>query len=80
MFSWVILEKSRLSIKDIEGAEKVINLNFTKTEKDSMISGLQQLTKSYEQIRNYFSCRRLTKRKSRLVSAPTGQMSMMFIW
>lgn len=53
MFSWAILEKSRLSIKDIEGAEKVINLNFTEAEKDSMISGLRQLTKSYEQIRNY---------------------------
>jgi Asp-tRNA(Asn)/Glu-tRNA(Gln) amidotransferase A subunit family amidase len=39
--------------KSIESAESLIDLNFTASERDSMVSGLQDLAKDYQKIHNY---------------------------
>ena len=42
-----------LSLKNISSAEKLIGLELTKAEKDSMLEGLQDAIKDYNSIHNY---------------------------
>jgi len=42
-----------ISVKDITSAEKMMGLEFTVAERDSMLDGLQDVVKDYEKIRTY---------------------------
>jgi Asp-tRNA(Asn)/Glu-tRNA(Gln) amidotransferase A subunit family amidase len=44
---------NEISTENIEYAEQMIGLNFTPDERDSMLSGLQNVLRDYEKIRNY---------------------------
>jgi Asp-tRNA(Asn)/Glu-tRNA(Gln) amidotransferase A subunit family amidase len=46
-------KSNEISTKNIESAEELIGLSFTTDERDSMLSGLQNVRKDYEKIRNY---------------------------
>ena len=46
-------KNNEISTKNIESAEELIGLNFTPDERDSMLSGIQDVVKDYEKIRNY---------------------------
>ena len=42
-----------ISTKTIASAEQMMDLDFTAAERDSMLSGLQDVVKDYQKIRNY---------------------------
>jgi Asp-tRNA(Asn)/Glu-tRNA(Gln) amidotransferase A subunit family amidase len=44
---------SKISIKSIVSAEEMMGLNFTDVERDSMLSGLQEMVTDYDKIRDY---------------------------
>ncbi|NOZ45740.1 MAG: amidase [Chlorobi bacterium] len=47
------IKESKLTRNIILSAEKVIGLNFSTSEIDSLLDGVQNLTQDYEKIRNY---------------------------
>jgi Asp-tRNA(Asn)/Glu-tRNA(Gln) amidotransferase A subunit family amidase len=44
---------NEITVETIGSAEQMIGLEFTPVERDSMLSGLQDVLKDYEKIRNY---------------------------
>jgi len=44
---------NEITLETVASAEKIIGLEFTPVERDSMLSGMQDVLKDYQKIRNY---------------------------